>query len=146
MSIVNTVPQRLKAFKEIEAVENDGTAITGVIIDRLGYQSGVLTLNWKASSGTPTTAAASIKVYSNTASSSSSPTPVELVTLETALDVKTAGFKQWDLDLSAANRYVYAVVDITYADGTSPKNILAADLILGDKNVQPANSGTVYGR
>ena len=146
MSIPNFFPQRTSAVKLIEAVENDGTAITSVIIDRLGYQSGKLTLNWAASSGTPTTAAASLKVYSNSASSSSSPTPVELVALETALDVKTAGFAQYDIDFSNAKRYVYAVLDITYADGTSPKNILAADLVLGDKNVQPASSGTVYGR
>jgi len=146
MSIPNTFPQRTTAVKLIEAVENDGTAITSVIIDRLGFQSAKLTLNWKASSGTPTTAAASLKFYSNSASSSSSPTPVELVELESALNVKTAGFAQYDIDLSNAKRYVYAVLDITYADGTTPKNILAADLVLADKNVQPANSGTVYGR
>ena len=146
MSIPNFFPQRTSAVKLIEAVENDGTAITSAIIDRLGYQSGKLTLNWKASSGAPTTAAASLKFYSNSASSSSSPTPVELVALESALDVRTAGFAQYDIDFSNAKRYVYAVLDITYADGTTPKNILAADLILGDKNVQPANSGTVYGR
>lgn len=146
MSITNFFPQRTTAAKIIEAVQNDGTAITSTILDRLGYQSAKLCLNWAASSGTPTTAAASLKIYSNSASSSSSPTPVELVTLETALDVKTAGFAQYDIDLSNAKRYVYAVLDITYADGTSPKNILAADIIFGDKNTQPENSGTVYGR
>jgi len=146
MSIVNSFPQRTSAVKLIEAVQNDGTAITSVIIDRLGYQSAKLTLNWAASSGTPTTAAASLKFYSNSASSSSSPTPVELVELESALNVKTAGFAQYDIDLSNAKRYVYAVLDITYADGTTPKNILAADLVLADKSAQPANSGTVYGR
>jgi hypothetical protein len=146
MSIPNTFPQRTTAVKLIESVQNDGTAITSTIIDRLGFQSGKLVLNWAASSGTPTTAAASLIFYSNSASSSSSPTPVALVTLETALDVKTAGFAQYDIDFSNAKRYVYAVLDITYADGTSPKNILSASLVLGDKNVQPANSGTVYGR
>lgn len=146
MSIPNTFPQRTLAVKEIEAVQNDGTAITGVIVDRLGYQSAKLSLNWAASSGTPTTALASLKIYSNSANSSSSPTPVELVALETVLDVKTAGFAQYDVDLSNAKRYIYAVLDITYADGSSPKNILAADFVLGDKSAQPANSGTVYGR
>lgn len=146
MSIVNSFPQRTLAKKLIEAVENDGTKITSIIIDRLGYQSAKLVVNWKASSGSPDTAAAAIDFYSNTANSSSSPTPVKLVALETALDVKTAGFATYDIDLSAAGRYVFATLDITYANGSSPKNILSAELILGDKSAQPADAGTVYGR
>ena len=146
MSITNKFPQRTNAVKLIESVLNDGTAITSTIIDRLGYQSGKLTLNWAASSGTPTTSLASLKIYSNSASSSSSPTPVLLVDLETVLDVKAAGFAQYDIDFSNCKRYVYAVLDITYDSGTSPKNNLAADLVLADKSTQPANSGSVYGR
>lgn len=146
MSIVNKFPQSADAVKLIEPVENDGTAITSIIIDRVGYQSGKLCLSWKASSGTPTTAVASLKFYTNSAASSSSPTPVELVALESALNVKTAGFAQYDIDFSNAKRYVYAVLDITYDAGTSPKNILSADLVMGDKNIGPAHSGAVYGR
>lgn len=144
MSIPNFIPNRVKGYVEIAPVDNDGTLINGVIIDRLGYQSAILELIWAASSGTPTTATAAVSIYYNSTSSTSGAT--KLVDLETALNVKTAGYKQYDLDLSAADRYVYAVVDITYADGTTPKNIVAASLVLGDKSSQPANSATVYGR
>ena len=138
--------QQIAPVVVIAPEDNDGTAITSSIIDRKGYGTAYLNLNWAASSGTPTTAKADIKVYSNTASSSSSPTPVLLATLETALDIKAAGTKSWALDLGAANRYVYAVVDVTYVDGTTPKNILSGILILGDKNVEPPVATTVYGR
>lgn len=146
MSIVNQYPQRTTSVQVIAPVENDGTAITGIIIDRLGYQSAKLIVSYAASSGTPTTATAAIDFYSNTANSSSSPTPVKLVALETAKNVKAAGVAEYDIDLSAAARYVYPYMDITYVDGSSPKNIVSAVLVLGDKYIQPANSGTVYGR
>lgn len=146
MSIVNSFPQRTTTVQVIAPVDNDGTAITGIIIDRLGYQSAKLVVSYAASSGTPTTALAAISVYSNSASSSSSPTPVLLVALETAKNIKVAGVAEYDIDLSNAKRYIYPTLDTTYVDGTSPKNIISAVLVLGDKNVQPANSGTVYGR
>jgi hypothetical protein len=69
-----------------------------------------------------------------------------LADLETALNIKTEGFQQYDIDFSNAKRYVYAVLDIDYAAGTSPKNLVSASITLGDKVNQPANSGTVYGR
>jgi len=146
VSIPNTFPQRTKTVQVIAPVDNDGTAVTGIIIDRLGYQSAKLVVSYAASSGTPSAAATAIAVYSNSASSSSSPTPVKLVDLETAKDILTAGVAEYDIDLSNAKRYVYPTLDTTYTAGTSPKNIISAVLVLGDKNVQPANSGTVYGR
>jgi hypothetical protein len=146
MSIVNQFPQRTTTVQVIAPVDNDGTAITGIIIDRLGYQSAKLVVSFAASSGTPTTAAAAISMYSNSASSSSSPTPVLLVALATAQNIKVAGVVEYDIDLSNAKRYIYPTFDSTYVDGTTPKNIVSAVLVLGDKNVQPANSGTVYGR
>lgn len=146
MSIVNQFPQRTKTVQVIGPVDNDGTAITGIIIDRLGYQSAKLVVSYAASSGTPTSSSAAISFYSNSASSSSSPTPVELVALETAKDIKTAGVAEYDIDLSNAKRYVYPTIDTTYVGGTTPKNIISAVLVLGDKSTQPANSGTVYGR
>jgi hypothetical protein len=146
MSIPSNFPQRTSSAALIVPVNNDGTAITSVIIDRQSYQSAKVVLNYAASTGTPTTATATLKFYSNSASSSSSPTPVLLADLETALDIKPEGFKQYDIDFSNAKRYVYAVLDIDYAAGTSPKNLVSASIILGDKVNQPANSGTVYGR
>jgi hypothetical protein len=144
MSIPNTLPQRSTTVQTIVPVENDGTQIDGVIIDRLGYQSAKLVISYAASTGSPTTSLAAISFYSNTASSTSGATL--LVALETVKNVKAAGVAQYDIDLSGAHRYVYPVVDITYADGSSPKNLISAVLVLGDKYIQPANSSTVYGR
>lgn len=130
----------------VTPVDNDGTAITSAFIDRLGYDSAYVELQFAASSGTPTTALADIKLYTNSAASASSPTPVLLAQLETVLNIKTAGSKSWAVDLSAAKQYVYAVIDVTYADGTSPKNILAAGIVLGDKSTDPVAAQTIYGR
>ena len=147
MSLVNFQAQRSKVVQVIVPVDNDGTAVTSVIVDRLGYDTAKLVVSYAASSGSPTTALSAIKVYSNSASSSSSPTPVELVELETALNIKLAGIKEYDLDLSGAKRYVYATLDTTYADGSSPKNIISAVLELSGKNTGPAVASTeVYGR
>ena len=146
MSIVNQFPQRTKSVQALAPVDLDGTATNGIVIDRLGYQSAKLVVSFAASSGTPTSSALALDFYSNSASSTSSPTPVKLVALETAKDIKAAGVAEYDIDLSNAKRYVYAAFDITYVDGTSPKNIISAVLVLGDKSTQPANSGTVYGR
>ena len=146
MRVKSLVLEQLAFSSVIAPVDNDGTAITSAIIDRLGYDSAYLSLNFAASSGTPTTAKADVKIYSNSASSSSSPTPVLLAQLETELDIKAAGSKSWAIDLSNAKRYVYAVVDVTYVDGTSPKNILSGVLALGDKSTDPVETQTIYGR
>jgi len=146
MSIPNNFPQRTAAAALIVPVSNDGTLVNSVIIDRQAYQSSKVVLNFASSAGTPTTAVASLKVYSNSASSTSSPTPALLATLETALNVKTAGLTSYDVDFSNAKRYVYVALDIDYTGGTTPTNIVSSEIILGDKVSQPANSGTVYGR
>jgi hypothetical protein len=146
MSIPNTFPQRTTTLLLTAPVANTGAAVTSTIIDRLGYQSAKLIINYAAATGTPTTATLALEVFSNSASSSSSPTPVSLVALETAKSIMTAGVAEYDIDLSNAKRYLYATWDATYADGTTPGNIISMAIVLGDKNVQPANSGTVYGR
>lgn len=113
-------------FPAINPSSNDGTLVNGIVVDRQGYGSGDLTLTWAAPTGTPSAAVASIKLYSNTASSTSSPTPVLFDTFETALDISAAGVKTWAFDLTLASRYIFVAVAITFTDGTSPESIISA--------------------
>ena len=127
----------------------DGTKTNSVVIDRLGYQSAQINLNYSAcvGGGAPSAAALSFKVYSNSASSTSSPAPVLLATLETTRNILLAGFASYAIDLSAADRYIFVEYDSDLTGGTTPSNIVSCDIVLGDKNVKPANSTeTIYGR
>ena len=146
MSIVNKMPMRTKSVNFITPVENDGTEIKTLVIDRKGFQSLSLTLSWATASGSPTTPVTAFSIWSNTASHVSSPTPILLATLETVLDIKTAAVKQYDIDLSNASRYIFVVYDATYSDGSSPKNVVSCVGSLGDANIQPAFGTTPYGR
>ena len=146
MSITNKFPQRTHALVLTAPVANTGAAVNSTIIDRLGYQSAKLIVNFAAATGSPSAAVAALEVFSNSASSTSSPTPVSLVALETALDIAAAGVVEYDIDLSNAKRYIYSTWDATYTAGSTPGNIISAVIVLGDKSTQPANSGSVYGR
>jgi len=149
MSIVNSFLQRTKSVAAIVPVVIDGTKTNSVVIDRLGFQSAQINLSYSAcvGGGAPSAAALSFKVYSNTASSTSSPAPVLLATLETTRNILLAGFASYAIDLSAANRYIFVEYDSTLTGGTTPSNIVSCDIVLGDPAIKPANSAeTVYGR
>lgn len=141
MSYVNR-QERSVVVKGIASTLSDGTAISGETVDRLGYESAIATLSYEASSGTPTAATASFLIQHGDASNLSD--AATFATFETALNIKTAGFKYYNINLSGAKRYIRLVEDTTYTDGTSPKNQLSADIVLFDKNNDPAGSTTIY--
>jgi len=142
MSIVNR-QGRLTAAKGFPSTLSDGTAITGAVVDRMGYNSALVIFSYEASSGSPTSASAALKVQDDTASNGS--TAADYAILETAKNIKTAGISQYMVDLSGANRYILIVEDTTYVDGSSPKNQLSCEIVLFDKDVD-SDSSTVYGR
>ncbi len=142
MSIVNRMG-RMTAVKGFPSTLSDGTAITGAVIDRLGYNSALLIFSYEASSGTPTTATAALKIQHDTDVAGG--TVADYAVLETAKNIKTAGIAQYLVDLSGANRYLFVVEDTTYADGSSPKNQVSCEVVLFDKDVD-ADVTTVYGR
>ena len=150
MSIVNKIPQRTKTVSLIVPAVIDGTLTNSVVIDRKGFQSAQINLNYSAcvGGGAPSAAALSFTVYTNTASSTSSPAPVLLATLETAKDILLAGIGTYSVDLSNANRYLFVEFDSTLTGGTTPSNIVSCDCALGDASIQPAagSAVTVYGR
>jgi hypothetical protein len=143
--MISAIFQRLKFLTGFAPVDNDGTAIVGDTIDRRGYLDGYVSIVNAGSSGTPTTAAAAITVYHGDASNMSD--EALFCTCAAAVDVKTANCLQYPVDLTAAKRYIRVKLDTTYSGGTSPKNLVAAAVVLGNKNVDPAvASETVLGR
>lgn len=142
MSIVNRMG-RMTAVKGFPSTLSDGSAITGAVIDRLGYNSALLIFSYEASSGTPDSSAAALKVQDDTAANGG--TAADYAVLETAKDIKTAGIAQYEIDLSGANRYILVVEDTTYVSGSSPKNQVSCEIVLFDKDVD-TGPATVYGR
>jgi hypothetical protein len=142
MSIVNRMG-RMTAAKGFPSTLSDGTAITGAVIDRLGYNSALLIFSYEASSGNPTSASAALKIQDDTDVAGG--TVADYAVLETAKNIKAAGIAQYYVDLSGANRYLFVVEDTTYVDGSSPKNQVSCEVVLFDKDVD-ADTTTVHGR
>ena len=143
-----TLLQKVKPIQALVPAAVDGTATNTVVIDRLGYDTAYFFVQWAAAlgGGAPSAAVASLKLYKNTASSVSSPAPVEYVALETVLDLMADGSKAYAIDLSGCDRYIFGKIDITYTGGTTPTNIMAMSFVLGDKKVNPPVADTIYGR
>lgn len=121
---------------------NDGTKITGAAIDRLGFGAGKLMFEAAAATGTPTSVTAAISI---TQSDTLAGDYTDFIDIETALDIKTAVATAYDINLAGAKRYLKVVVDSTYEDGTTPANVLAAKLVLGDSDSNPADTTEVLG-
>jgi hypothetical protein len=121
---------------------NTGAAVSGSIIDRRGYRSGKLIAERAAVSGSPSAAELSLIIQHGDAANLSD--AATFATLETALDISAAGLEEYLLNLEGAKRYVRAVWDATYTGGTTPGNVIAAQLVLGDKDVNPTAAETVH--
>jgi hypothetical protein len=123
--------------------ENDGTAITGIGVDRLGADTGLFIFDAAAASGSPTAATTAIKIQD---CDTLGGTYADFLVLETALDIDAAAkHKAYLVNLEGAKRYVNMVVDTTYTAGTSPANVLAANVVLGDYDIDPPVSQSVLG-
>jgi len=121
---------------------NDGTAVTGAAIDRLGFGAGKLMFEAAAASGDPTAATTAVKI---THCDTEDGTYEDFVELETELSISDAVATAYDINLAGAKRYLKVVVDSTYTDGTSPANVIAAKLVLGDSDENPADDTEVLG-
>lgn len=93
-----------------------------------------------AASGTPTAVTAVLKIQDCDTSGGSY---TDFKSLETVLDIKTAVAKQYMINLAGAKRYIKVVFDSTYTAGTTPANVVAAKMVLGDYDVDPKASQTV---
>lgn len=123
---------------------NDGTAISGIAIDRLGADTALIIFDAAAASGSPDAAVTSIKLQDCDTTTAGSFD--DFLTLESALDIDAAAkHKSYMVKLEGAKRYIRLVVDTTYTAGTTPANVLAANVILGDYDVEPKVAQTVLG-
>lgn len=135
----NIVPTQALA-NSVEGA-NDGTKLTGSVIDRRGYQSAVIVVAWgAATSGSDSKCAI---VLEDAAEVGFNVTNATFVTLAAAKDVHAVGLAYYNVNLISANAFIRVTLDITYGDGSSPKNPITAIVILGDKNIDPAGSTTV---
>lgn len=127
--------ENAQAIEAIEPQANTGAAISGDIVDRLGYQSAILHYHAAAASGTPDTATTAIVIQHGAASNLSD--AATFYTCETALDIDAAAVdKAYVIDLSGAKRYIRVTADATYTGGSTPGNVQAATWVLGDKSVE----------
>jgi hypothetical protein len=121
---------------------NDGTLINGIAIDRRGAMSALVVFAAAAATGTPDSAVALITVEDNTVTTAG--TFVAYKTLVAALNVDPAGkCEEYMINLEGASRYIRVSVDITYVGGTTPANIVCANVVLGDYDVEPKIAQTV---
>ncbi len=121
-----------------------GAAVNGGIIDRLGAMSGKFIFEAAAASGAPDAAVASIIIQQDSAVGFASPTT--FLTLETALDIDEAAvLKEYLFSLEGAEQFIRVVIDPTYTGGTTPANIVAGQIVLGDFDVEPQRAETVLG-
>jgi hypothetical protein len=140
--------QQVKGFAGFVPVLLGGsTAVEGTIIDRLNYLSAYVSLGLGATAGTPTgTQLAWIIQHGNAANLSDATTYATLP----ALGANNANFASGtafnaNVDLTGAKRYIRAVLTPTFAAGTTPTVAAAVQIILGDKAIQPADTGAVLG-
>lgn len=122
--------------------DNDGTLINGIAIDRRGAASALVAFASAAASGAPDTAVALITVEHCDVTTAGS--FVAFKTLSAALNVDPTGQDvEYMVDVSGAKRYIRVSCDITYTGGTTPKNLVCAQVVLGDYDVEPKIAQTV---
>jgi hypothetical protein len=123
------------------------SAINGVAIDRTGYLSAGVCLTVGINPSVPTGFTTLIKVQHSLTSTSGD--FVDFAAIETfgsAADLTAASVtKYYNVNLRGARKYIRVVVVNTFTGGSSPSSLFGAVVVLGDKNVEPANSSTVYG-
>jgi hypothetical protein len=140
----STMLQRVKNYKGFDPQANTGAAISGDIIDRLGYDEAYVVVNYAVVTGSPSAATTSVVVSHGDAANLSD--TATFVTCASALDVMTAGLTAYAVDLSAAKRYVRIVWDATYTGGSTPGNVVGATVVLGNKSANPPVADTILGR
>lgn len=124
------------------------TAINGGFVKTLGYREAIIGLQWAVVTGAPTAATLNVALWTNTSASTSGATL--LFQYATALNVMTAGSVEYHTNLLTSLGYVYLVITPTYTGGTSPANLVAGDMVLGNAYTEPvpgqgAAAATVYG-
>jgi hypothetical protein len=116
--------------------------VNGVVIDRIGYYDAIAHLSCGATTGAPTAQSAKLTIYHGELEDGSDMTVYNAVeglgggAYETGV-VASDNIGTWiDVDLAGAKRYIRGVVTVAFTGGTTPKQLVAATLILG-QNTAP---------
>jgi hypothetical protein len=136
--------QQATVLKAVDVNEYSGTtAKAGEVIDFKGYQSAILSVNHAAASGAPS--AATLTVTMAEGDTTSPATAVTFNVAIAAIDVSAAGISTYHIDLRPFKRYGKFTITPAFTAGTSPACLASAELVLGDKNIDPTPSAvTIY--
>jgi hypothetical protein len=149
--MVSNFRQRVFAAKTVAGLGafppqavNGSSAILGSIIDRMSVQSAKLVLERAVVTGAPSAAAFAVVIQHGAQANLSDAST--FVTLETALSVLLAGLTEYLINLEGAHRYIRVSITPTYTGGTIPANVVAGEMVLGDRAEDPlVENETVYG-
>lgn len=124
----------IKTGLAIEPQNSVAAVVTGVEIDRKGYDSVVITGLTGGASGSPTVQSCVFKVQS-AATSGGSYSDVSGATVTVSAD-SSAG--EINLDLRNVARYIKVVCTITFTGGSTPAIEVASSYSLGEAKEKPA--------
>ena len=116
------------------------TAVTSAAIDRLGFRSAIVIVNYAATTSDPS--AATLTFSAVDGADTSPATAVTFNATPAVINAKTtAGVYAYQIDLSGFNRYFKISMTPAFTGGTDPSIVAGMTVILCDAAVDPA-SGT----
>lgn len=116
------------------------TAVTTAAIDRLGFNSAIVTVNYAVSTSNPSVATLTLSAVDG--ADTSPATAVTFNATPTVINAKTtAGAQTYQIDLSGFNRYFKISMTPGFTGGTSPDIVAGVSVLLVDAAIDPA-SGT----
>lgn len=140
--------EKTQAVKQILPVITVGNGtVKGVGYDRTGYLSAAVVYSAGICPSVPTGFTVVLKVQDSTEDVDGSYADfATIATFGTASDLSAASVvKHFDVNLRGAKQWVRITETLTFTGGSSPSQLGCVNLILGDKNVEPVGSTTVYG-
>lgn len=129
------VGHEIKFNRAISPHNDDGTGENGAAINRQGYQSALLAVDVGATEGTPDSFTVDV-LLQESADGSTGWTEVDDSAITTITAINTSQVKA--VNLAGLKQYVRAVAAVEFVNGTSPKVLMAASLILGGADTLPA--------
>lgn len=144
----STFIERTTSVKQILPVITVGNGtVKGVGFDRTGYLSAAIVYAAGICPSVPTGFTVVLKVQDSADDVDGNYADFATVaTFGTAADLSAASVvKHFDVNLRGAKTWVRVTETLTFTGGTSPSQLGSVCLVLGDKNVEPVDSTTVYG-
>ena len=123
----------IKTGLAVEPQDSAAGTVTGVAIDRRGYESGVFTVITGQASGSPTTQSVILKLQ-ECATSGGSYADVSGATLAAITANSTGG--ELNVNLKTLKRYVKAILTVAFTGGSTPKIEVGATYSLGEADVK----------